>query len=156
MHRRYLDHFLADLAHLVATLHTDFPALQGRLALWSRDGYPTGSSGTRRGGTIGDPTASAVLASDEVRRDRQRLEELVVRAHDLLKEADTIRGRYMSAAAQVTKHNQALTKCANIHGCPDDGWASKAGRCATCYEYVRRTERDRTTRRTDTRIPFRN
>jgi hypothetical protein len=144
MTRRYVDHYLADVAALVRTLSTDFVALQKRLALWSRDGYPTGQSGSRSKGAVGDPTALAVIASDDIRKDRDRLTSLIIQAHDILKEADIIRSRYMTTTSTATKHNATLTKCANMHGCPDDMWAAKAGRCLNCYEYQRRTCRDRT------------
>ena len=49
----------------------------------------------------------------------------------------------LNPPAEVTKHNASLSKCANQFGCPDDAWACKAGRCLTCYEYNRRTGRDR-------------
>jgi hypothetical protein len=143
MTRRYVDHYLADIAALVRTLSNDFTALQRRLALWSRDGYPTGSSATRVKGAVGDPTASAVIASDDIRKDRDRLSSLIIQAHELLKEADIIRSRYMTTTTKAVKHNASLTKCVNMHGCPEDMWAAKAGRCLTCYEYQRRTGRDR-------------
>jgi hypothetical protein len=143
MTRRYVDHYLADVAALVHTLSTDFVALQKRLALWSRDGYPTGQGGSRTKGAIGDPTASAVIASDDIRKDRDRLTTLVIQAHDCLKEADIIRLRYMTSSVKAAKHNAGLTKCANMHGCPENMWGAKAGRCLNCYEYQRRTGRDR-------------
>ena len=143
MTRRYVDHYLNDLNTIVRTLTADFATLQRRLALWSRDGYPTSSGGTRVRGGVSDPTAAAVLTPDEVRQDRDKLTTLITAAHDLLAEADTIRTRYMTTTKEVQRHNQALTKCANMHGCPDDSWATKAGRCSTCYEYNRVNQRDR-------------
>lgn len=143
MARRYVDHYLADAAALVRTLTTDFAALQKRLALWSRDGYPTGQSGTRTKGAVGDPTALAVIASDDIRKDRDRLTSLIIQAHENLKEADMIRARYMTTTSTATIHNATLTKCANMHGCPEDMWAAKAGRCLNCCEYQRRNQRDR-------------
>ena len=44
---------------------------------------------------------------------------------------------------EVVKHNVGLSKCVNAFGCPDDSWGCKAGRCVPCYEYLRRTGRDR-------------
>jgi hypothetical protein len=147
MKTRYVDHYLADLADMARILETDFAALQGRLALWSRDGYPTRSDAPAGRSGIGDPTATAVLASDPVRRDRERLAELIVQAHDLMREADAIRATYMNAVNTASRHNNSLTKCANINGCPDDMWSVKAGRCLACYEYRRTTDRDRPSRR---------
>lgn len=49
----------------------------------------------------------------------------------------------LTPSPEVAKHNAGLAKCANQFGCPDDAWASKAGRCQACYEYNRRTQRDR-------------
>lgn len=141
---RYLDFYLTDIGALARTLLADHPGLQKCFTLWSRDGYPSSSGGTRVTGTISDPTAQAVLASDEVSRDRDTYNEKVIQAHQLLKEADAIRAKYMTTTERAVKHNQGLTKCANLHGCPDDAWASKAGRCSACYEYNRRNQRDRT------------
>ena len=39
--------------------------------------------------------------------------------------------------------NPAPVPCGNVHGCPDDDEADKAGRCSACYQYQRRTGRDR-------------
>ena len=143
MTRRYIDHYLADLAAMTTTLDNDFAALERRLLVWSRDGYPTGKTGSIRGGQIGDPTATAVLTPDSVRNDRDRLNELILAAHETLKEADIIRRRYMAAAEQAQKHNAGLTKCGNTNGCPDDMFAAKAGRCLSCYEHHRRSGKDR-------------
>ena len=143
MNRRYVDHYLADIVALVRTINADFPALQKRLALWSRDGYPTGTGVSAGKGSISDPTAAAVLVSDDIRKDRDRLSLIIIQAHDLLREADNIRTRYMTTETRTAKHNASLSKCANIHGCPDDSWAAKAGRCLVCYEYQRRNMRDR-------------
>lgn len=145
--KRFVDHYLSDLTAMANTLSADFQVLQRRLALWSRDGYPSGLTGTVAGGAISDPTATAVLSPDPVRKDRERLSELVVKAHEILGEADSIRSKYMTTATQAQRHNQGLAKCANQYGCPDDAWASKAGRCSTCYEYRRRHQGDRPPKR---------
>lgn len=143
MTRRYADHYLADICVLAQTILDDFAELQKRLALWSRDGYPTGSLNARSSGTVSDPTANAALSSDEVRRDRDELSSLIVRAHGLLRDADNIRARYMNTTINAEQHNAQLTRCENIHGCPDGAWACKAGRCTTCYQFNRRNGRDR-------------
>lgn len=143
MTRRYVDHYLADLGALIRDLTDDFIELQKRMALWSRDGYPTGSMNARASGTVSDPTANAALSSDEVRRDRDRLSALIIQAHSIMRDADIIRTRYMNTTTRAEEHNAQLSKCANIHGCPDDSWACKAGRCTSCYEFNRRNGRDR-------------
>jgi hypothetical protein len=146
MTKRYVDHYLEDIVVLVRNISNDFSALQKRLALWSRDGYPTGTGVSAGKGSISDPTASAVLISDDIGKDRDRLSTIIIQAHDLLREADIIRTRYMTTETRTAKHNASLSKCANIHGCPDDTWAAKAGRCLVCYEYQRRNLRDRVSR----------
>lgn len=145
MHR-YIDDYLDDLHVMVKQILADFVALQRRLAIWSRDGYPTGTDRQTRGATIGDPTAAAVLAPDEVRRDREQLAQLITQAHEIMTKAEGIRSKYMTAAKQAERHNRSLTRCANIHGCPDDMWAAKAGRCLACYEYRRVNHSDRVPR----------
>lgn len=46
-------------------------------------------------------------------------------------------------AAAHAQPNPTPVPCGNIHGCPDDDEADKAGRCSACYQYQRRTGRDR-------------
>lgn len=128
---------------MIATLDQDFAALERRLLVWSRDGYPTGKTGSTRGSQISDPTATAVLTPDSVRKDRDRLNELILQAHDIAKEADILRGRYMAAGRQTDTHNRGLTRCGNVNGCPNNMWAAKAGRCLACYEHHRRNGNDR-------------
>ena len=48
-------------------------------------------------------------------------------------------------ASALTQPNPNPIPCANTHGCPDDAEADKAGRCSACYQYQRRTGRDRQT-----------
>jgi hypothetical protein len=143
MTRRYVDHYLADLTAMVTTLNRDFAALERRLLVWSRDGYLTGTNGTIRSSQLSDPTATAVLTPDHVRNDRDRIRQLIVEAHETLKEADLIRTKYMTPAQRVDAHNLGLTKCGNVNGCPDGMFAAKAGRCLSCYEYRRLRNDDR-------------
>ena len=48
----------------------------------------------------------------------------------------------IAAAAHATPTPDPVP-CGNTHGCPDEGEAEKAGRCSACYQYQRRTGRDR-------------
>lgn len=45
--------------------------------------------------------------------------------------------------AALAQPNARPVPCGNSHGCPDDAEADKAGRCSACYQYQRRTGRDR-------------
>lgn len=47
------------------------------------------------------------------------------------------------SAAALAQPNPTPVPCGNTHGCPDDAEADKAGRCSACYQYQRRTGRDR-------------
>jgi hypothetical protein len=143
MNRRYVDHYLADLTAMVTTLNRDFAALERRLLVWSRDGYPTGTNGTIRSSQLSDPTATAVLTPDHVRHDRDRIRQLIVEAHETLREADLLRAKYMTPAQRVDAHNKTLAACINTNGCPNNMWAVKAGRCLACYEYFRMRGVDR-------------
>lgn len=139
----YATQIVNDLAAMAGLLAHDYPTLQRRLILWARDGYPTGAAGHVGRGAISDPTANAVLTPDPVRIDRNRLADIVARVHELLREANSIRTQYMSAPIDAERHNAALEKCANVHGCPDGMWAAKAGRCLACYEHRRTRHTDR-------------
>lgn len=48
----------------------------------------------------------------------------------------------IALAAHAQPHPDPVP-CGNTHGCPDEGEAEKAGRCSACYQYQRRTGRDR-------------
>lgn len=140
---RYLNEYLNDLHTMIQSLQRDFTTLQRRLIAWAQDGYPTSTGTPGSKGGFSDPTASAVINPDQVRKDREHLEQIIINVHTQLTKADAIRAQYINTNTTTTKHNNSLTKCSNQHGCPDDAWAAKAGRCLTCYEYNRTNQRDR-------------
>ena len=74
------------------------------------------------------------------RLDPAHIEET---AATLLWIADHLDRLALIAAAALHQPNPAPVPCGNTHGCPDDDHAEKAGRCSACYQYQRRTGRDR-------------
>lgn len=101
------------------------------------------SSGGGAGATnaISDPTGNGALAVDEWAMMRQEVSDLVRRisldAHRLV----IIQRVALEPPVATARANVGLAKCANIHGC--DNWASKAGRCETCYRFNREHGHDR-------------
>ena len=74
------------------------------------------------------------------RLDPAHIEET---AATLLWIADHLDRLAIIAAAALAQPHPTPVACGNIHGCPDDDHAEKAGRCSACYQYQRRTGRDR-------------
>lgn len=144
MTRRYIDNYLTDAGQLLARLAQQLPDLERRLTAWAKDGYPSQSGAPGGAGTISDPTAQAVVTPDRVRLDREQLHANIIRLHDIAVTLDMIRRTYMEPKPDKQPQPHTLAKCSNMHGCPDDAWADKAGRCSACYQYLRRTQRDRT------------
>lgn len=110
----------------------------------ARDGYPTTSDGPGTRNNISDPTFAAANGKDPARRAHEQLARL-------LDETDAVTAALMSLtdpwtriAHNTTRKNNALTQCANIHGCPDNAWASERGRCPQCARHLRINGRDRT------------
>lgn len=110
-------------------------------------------TGRRPKGDHSDPTGSSATARVEPEQGWARevadawppalkaCEESVVRVNDLMVPlSDCLR-------KGKPQRRQDIPACANIHGCPDDAKAVKAGRCDTCYQYRARNERDRDGRR---------
>ena len=127
----------------------DYLTLDARLRDWTSG--TGGSGGPRPKGSISDPTGTAALTTDEHGQMRRRLSELLDRICRDLATVETIRREVMAPPPTVEElerqaHNQkvgALQPCANIHGCPDEAWATKAGRCENCYRAMKRNGRDR-------------
>ena len=64
-------------------------------------------------------------------------------AATLLWVADHLDRLALLTLAALAQPNPDPVPCGNVHGCPDEGEADKAGRCSACYQYQRRTGRDR-------------
>ena len=92
---------------------------------------------------VSRPTEAQALGHDQFARMRDRLIEQLLVADRAMREVDSIRREVMSGPPPARPAERGLAKCCNMHGCPDDAWAVKAGRCDTCYRYRARTDRDR-------------
>ena len=121
----------------------------GRLREWTAG--LSGSGGPSSKGTVSDPTGNAALAVDEHGALRARYNRAITDLWLAVRQLDSIEREVMKPAlthaeAQQRQENQrvgALQPCANLHGCPDDEWATKAGRCEACYRYRVRRGSDR-------------
>ena len=130
-------------------LRRDHLKVVGRLRDWSAG--IGGAGGPQPKNSISDPTGQAALAVDEWGTARHRLELLIDDVCRTLDRIEQIRRQVMApppSADEVERErsNQradGLQPCANAHGCPSDGWATKAGRCEACYKYRQRSGRDR-------------
>lgn len=108
------------------------------------DSYPSSAGlGARCKNHISDPTANAALKHDEPTQDRQRFRILTTRLHDVANELDNIRAKYLNTPTATPAPTNTPSPCANMHGCPDNNWADKAGRCKPCFEHMRTHNRDR-------------
>ena len=125
---------------LLARLRADLPHLVATLRDWSAGIRSGGGAG---GGGVGDPTGHAALTTDEWAGRRRDLERRVATIHAAVLDLEKIRREVIDPPPPTEPAARGLVHCANIHGCPDDAWATKAGRCDTCYGYQRRTGRDR-------------
>lgn len=126
---------LADTRHLLDTLSGDLRALERLLVKYARDGYPSASGQPGGSTTVSDPTAQAVLAPDEVRRDRERLAAGLLRIHDQALDLEQIRRRWMTPISEQEMADlKATARCANP---VCDELAVKAGRCSACYQHYR-------------------
>lgn len=122
-------------------LGSELPQLVAALRDFSAGIRSGGGPGARN--AVSDPTGNAALATDEWALARRHLERHI-RAIDAAAAAcDAIRRQALTPPPPATPAARGIPKCANPHGCPDDAWADTAGRCATCYEYLRRNDRDR-------------
>lgn len=141
-HQRALTETIA----MLTAYQTDQTTVINRLRDWAT-GLTTTHSGPTSKGTIADPTGNTALSVDEWGQARTRLEALITTAHTTATALEAIRKQIMATDTtdpdDPDNQTGALQVCANSHGCPDDNWASKAGRCEACYQYRHRNNRDR-------------
>lgn len=133
----------------MARIQRDHLKVVGRLRDWSAGIGGTG--GPQPKNSISDPTGQTALAVDEFGTARNRLEALIDEVCRRLDRIEVIRREVMAPPPtleevereRTNQRADGLQPCANQHGCPDEGWATKAGRCETCYKYRARNGQDR-------------
>ena len=139
------DKALDDAIAILRALKRDHRSVFDALAQWSA-GISAGGGGRRSIGGHSDPTGSrAVIGDDDARADRISLDHAITVILNAAKGADHVRRSVMAGVDQeIPKDPEArgVVHCANVN-CPDEAYADKAGRCATCYQYWRRNDRDR-------------
>jgi hypothetical protein len=92
---------------------------------------------------ISDPTGNAALSRDSWAMMRVEMSQIINRMVLDASRLVSIEREVLAPPPPKAPVDRGLVKCCNVHGCPDDAWAIKAGRCIACYEALRRTERDR-------------
>lgn len=116
------------------------------LAEWA-GGVSAGGGGRRSIGGHSDPTGNrAMLGDDNARLARLAVDDHLTHILRLLRDDDHLFRTVMAAVDQEfpkEPKERGLAACANLHGCPDEAWASKKGRCDLCYMYMYRNGRDR-------------
>jgi len=122
-------------------LSRDIGEVLKRLRDWSVG--TGGTPGPSPKNQVSRPTESAALHLDEFGRAREEIIAHIVAADQALREVERIRRWVMTSPQASDPGERGLLKCCNPRGCPDDSWASKAGRCDACYQYRWRTDRDR-------------
>jgi hypothetical protein len=118
----------------------DHALIVARLRDWSAG--VGGSGGPQPKNAVSDPTGQAAMSTDEWGQMRQRVDDLIHQAWRAACDLEDIRRQVAAPALPKEPEERGLAKCANP-ACPDDAWAVKAGRCDACYQFRRRTDRDR-------------
>ncbi len=133
----------AGFIHLAARrCQADVAVVLGRLRDWSAGASST-SSGPSPKNQVGRPTEAQALGHDQFGQLREQLVHQLLIADRAMRNVESIRRQVMDDPPSRHPEERGLAKCCNIHGCPDDAWAERAGRCDTCYRYHRRNDLDR-------------
>jgi rubrerythrin len=113
-----------------------------QLQSWARSGFPsnTGMDKIRSSGSGDSPVEVAALNPDEPSRKAARLAKCVKQANQLLAEAASLSRMTLTPPEKKERVNQ-VPECLNC-GEPCVPRAKK-GRCPACYEYLRRTNKER-------------
>ena len=84
-----------------------------------------------------DPTGNAALlvADDYAAGVRARIEHHVLQIDSHAASLAKLAGLVTSPPEPPDPAGRGLVLCANVHDCPDDAWAVKAGRCEACYRW---------------------
>jgi len=140
-----LQHTLTRSLERGATL--DLIAVCDQLRDWTAPTTTTGGlSGQPSGaGHIADPTGNAALQTthDYPTTQRTRIEHHVRTIAASINALVKIAELTTNPPPLPDPADRGLVICANIHGCPDDAWATKAGRCEACYRHRLRHDTDR-------------
>lgn len=131
---------LGDAIAWLGRLEADHATFVAHLRDWS--GGLTSGGGPQPKNAVSDPTGQSALAVDEWGQMRARSAELILAVYRSAKDLEAMRREVVSPPPPREPEERGLAKCCNPN-CPDDAWAEKAGRCSPCYQYKRRTDRDR-------------
>lgn len=129
----------ATVAARAATFERDCLDVLARLRDWSNGG--SGGGGPKPKNQVSDPTGTEALGRDQFAQERRLLALELEKAWRAMCEIERIRRFVMSPPPEKEPSHRGLQRCCNPHGC--DEWATKAGRCESCYKYLRRNDRDR-------------
>ena len=132
---------LGDAIHWLTALEADHAQVVASLRDWS--GGLTSGGGPTGKNSISDPTGQSALATDSWGLMRAELADLVLAVYRKAKDLERIRREVVEPPPEKQPADRGLASCANGHGCPDDAWATKAGRCDRCYAYQYKYDRDR-------------
>lgn len=135
---------LGEVGDLAASVTTLAPDAFARLRGWQAGIRSSGSTGGS--GSVSDPTSTAALTASRWGDLSRELAEGIRSCRDLLRKLNRICAEVAAPPVPPQPRERGLMACANQHGCPDDAWATKAGRCEACYKFRSRNNRDRTGR----------
>jgi hypothetical protein len=141
-----LAHTAGFIALAARRAEADVLQVLANLRDWSA-GASNSSSGPSPKNQVSRPTEAQALGHDQWAQLRAKLVEHLQLADRAMREVERIRREVMDPPPERLPVERGLVRCANVHGC--DAWAEKAGRCDTCYRYLRRTDRDRRTDATE-------
>lgn len=122
--------------------HQDLLEVLSHLRDWSA-GASNSSSGPSPKNQVSRPTEAQALGFDQWGLLRQELVDQLLLADRAMRRVEHIRRLVIDPPPERLPEDRGLAKCANLHGCPDDAWAERGGRCDACYRYHRRTDLDR-------------
>lgn len=125
-----------------------------RTKAWQADGFgPGGSNGRGSKGSHSDPTEAAAETNgygrkvkDAIRADRYAQQSTEEALFNLVRVLHSRYTKYM-VEPRLTPADRGLSPCANLFGCPEDGWATERGRCKNCAQYLRSNDVDRRVRK---------
>lgn len=133
---------IAVAIEILSTLESEWPQVDRNLTQWAH-GLRSSSGDRGPKGSYSNPTAAAALMRDKFGRQRADAYRWVDSIYSAAVNLDMVRREAVDPPVPPTPEERGLASCCNLHGCPEDAWGYKAGRCQACYDYHRRTGRDR-------------